>query len=393
MKDSLQVGVHGSLSTFVGADQTIRLGDMSEATVFSTPSMINLMEYAARDALAPHLADGEESVGVDVNVTHTSATPPRSKVVAQATVTAIEKNVISFNIVAKDAWGEIGRGTHRRAIISTEKFAERLKAQKSSPIHGQFSTLSDLISTFVHLRCEAYGSILHITLDRPNKRNAINAQMTCELEQLADCLERRSNDIRVVIVSGSGDTFCAGDDVGDLPDDAEAARDLSLRRGSLYQQLTELPQIFIAAIDGLAIGGGFVFASACDLRVSTFRAKFALPEVSLGWPPNYGMGIVQARIGNSHSMALALTGDMIDAQHAKSVGLVHRVVAPTQLSSSAMELAKQLTAQPRDALTAAKQLLAPGQTWSDVTASNRFVKCLTTEDAITSRRRFGSGSQ
>lgn len=387
MKDSLKIGVLGSLSTMVSQDTTIRLGDDPAATVFSTPSMINLMEHAAREALRPHLDEGEESVGVDVQIAHTSATPPRSKVVAQATVTAIEKNVLSFDVVAHDAWSEIGRGTHRRAIIKTRKLVERLAAEKGSVSqHPVIST--ELPNQFKFLKCVVNGPLLQISLNRPNKRNAINSEMTGEFEQLANWLEQNQLEVRVVVIRGEGDAFCAGDDVSDIPNDDANARELSLRRGALYQHITELPQVFIAAIDGLTLGGGFVLAAACDLRICTVRTKFGLPEVTLGWPPNYGMGIVQSLIGRSHTLELAICGEMIDAHRAKEIGLVNRIVTPNSIEREVQELAERIMSLPGPAVSFAKQLLAPGTSWSDQIASNKFVECLSTEHAKESRNRF-----
>ena len=129
MKNTLRPGLSGELDTHVGPGQTIALGGLSEATVFSTPSMISLMEYCARQLLEPHLEADEESVGVDVHIAHTSATPPGNKVTACATVLEVEKNVVLFEVVAEDDWGEIGRGRHRRAVIRTSKFAEKLAEQ------------------------------------------------------------------------------------------------------------------------------------------------------------------------------------------------------------------------------------------------------------------------
>lgn len=99
MNDSINIGVTGQVATQVGPGQTISLGG-GEVTVFSTPAMINLMEQAARQAMRPHLQSNEESVGVDVQITHSSATPPRVEVVAEAVVTKVDKNVVSFDVTA-----------------------------------------------------------------------------------------------------------------------------------------------------------------------------------------------------------------------------------------------------------------------------------------------------
>ncbi len=389
MKESLRIGVTGRLSTRVGPGETITLGSANthgEATVYSTPSMINLMEHAAREALRPHLEEGEESVGVDVQITHSSATPPKSQVTAEARVTKVDKNVVSFEVIAHDPWGEIGSGTHRRAVIKTSKFAERLAQQKpAAPPAPKPATTPPETNT---IDLQHSGCVLRLTLNRPQKRNAINALMTAEMEHVVDWLEHHAPHIRVVIVRGAAGSFCAGDDVGDLPDAPQAAGQLSLRRGALYQRVTSLPQIFIAAIDGLAYGGGLVLAAACDFRIATHGAKFGLPEVLLGWPPNYGLGIVQSLIGRGGSLQLALTGESIDARRAESIGLVSKVISPFQLESEVSKLAEHLAALSPDAVRAAKQSLAPGVAWSDQRATDAFMDCLATETARQSIAKF-----
>lgn len=385
MKASLTVGIEGKLTTRVGPGNTITLGDDQRATVFSTPSMINLMEHAARDALRPHLEAGEESVGIDVNIEHTSATPPKNEVAATAMVTAIDKTVVSFEVIAHDAWGEIGRGTHRRAVVKTSRLVSKLGHKILQP--DSSPAIPAALPTFETIQCSANEGLLRLTLNRPRKRNAISAEMTTELEQLVDWLEHKS-DVRVVIVSGADGTFCAGDDVGDLPDSLEESRRLSIRRGTLYQRMTELPQILIAAMDGLVLGGGFVFAAACDFRIASHRAKLGMPEVLLGWPPNYGLGIVQSLIGRGRTLELTLRGETMDARRAETIGFLNRIVAQTQLETEATRLATRLLSMPPKALSAAKQQLAAGGVWNDAAAADVFADCLTTDVAQKSIAKF-----
>ena len=385
MKPTLKVGVQGSLSTRVGPGNTITLGDDQRATVFSTPSMINLMEYAARETLRPHLDEGEESVGIDVNIEHTSATPPRNEVTATATLTAIDRKLFRFDVVARDSWGVIGKGTHCRAVVETSQLVSKL-AQKQRPPDSSAAIPAPL-PIFETLKCSVRDGLLRITLNRPQKRNAISAKMTAELEQLVDWLKSKT-DVRVVIVAGAEGTFCAGDDVGDLPETVEESKRLSVRRGGLYQQITELPQIWVAAMDDLVLGGGFVFASACDFRIATHRTMLGMPEVLLGWPPNYGLGIVQSLLGRGRTLELTLSGETIDARRGESIGFVNQVVPPTNLSVEATRLAEKLLAMPRKALSAAKQQLAHGRKWSDAVASDVFVDCLTSEEAQASLAKF-----
>lgn len=176
--------------------------------------------------------------------------------------------------------------------------------------------------------------------------------------------------------------------MGDLPENAEEARSLSLRRGVLYRQITELPQVVIAAIDGLALGGGCVLAAACDFRIATHRARLGLPEVSLGWPPNYGMGILQSLIGRGRLLELALSGQGIRARRAEEIGLVNRVVSPIQLEAEATNLARAFETMSAAAIASTKRLLAVDRRWSDEAAAEAFVDCLTSETARNSIGRF-----
>jgi enoyl-CoA hydratase/carnithine racemase/predicted thioesterase len=384
MKNTLVPGITGDLSTHAGPGQTITLGGVAEATVFSTPSMIQLMEYCARQVLEPHLDEGEESVGVDVHISHTSATPAGKKVQAHARVLEIEKNVVLFEVWADDEWGEIGRGTHRRAVIETSQFAKRLTEHKGfeGPLEPE--------AQFQWLKCERHGALLNVVLDRVSKKNAMNQGLTEELEQLVTSLPRRFPEIRVVVVKGAGGNFSAGDDVGDLPQDPQEAAALSLRRGALFQRITELPQIFLAQIDGLCLGGGLVLASACDFSVASYRATLGLPEVTLGWPPNYGMGIVVSRVGRSMALDLAYSGQRLEAGAAKAAGLVNRVVPVAQMDAEIRNWTESLMQLPPLALRETKSLLAPGQSWSDEVATKAFLRCLAEEPAKRSISRFRS---
>lgn len=394
MKSTLQIGDTGTLTKTVGPGDSITLGGQDAATVFSTPSMINLMEHAAREALRPHLDPGEESVGVDVHVEHSSATPTATTVTAEATVTMIEKNVIAFDVMARDDWGEIGRGTHRRAVIKTDRFATHLAEQKPSPRRAdqvQVPGKHDSMPALETLQLNRQGARLNVTLNRPGKRNAISAQMTSDLEQLVDWLSRCPGQVRVVVVTGSGDTFCAGDDVTDLhPQQPQLSAELSLRRGALYERITRLPQVWIAGISGTALGGGFVLACACDFRVASHQATLGLPEVRLGWPPNYGLRIVESLLGRGAALQLALTGKILSARDAESMGLVKRVVAASQLESAVNDLAQEFLELPPGAVAATKQLFGiSDQRPGDEEATDAFIECLRSVEAQKSIAKFG----
>ena len=253
MKPGLILGATEILHTTVSAEQTIHLGaeQLCGAVVFSTPAMIELMEHAAREALRPFLDTNEESVGATVNVEHLAASPIGANVRAEAKVTAIDGNLIDFDIAAFDEADQIGRGTHRRAIIHADRFAGRLadKMAKLSagvvlPMHIEPNT-GDL-ARLEALLVNRDAAIVTVTLNRPQKLNAVNRQMTSDWEQLNAWLAGHP-EVRVVLMTGAGEAFCAGDDVpevGTLP--INEATSLSHRQAAMYLAWERLPQIFIA---------------------------------------------------------------------------------------------------------------------------------------------------
>jgi enoyl-CoA hydratase/carnithine racemase len=160
---------------------------------------------------------------------------------------------------------------------------------------------------------------------------------------------------------------------------------LSYRQARLYLSWENLPQIFLAAIDGNALGGGCVMACACDIRIATFQAVFGMPEIKLGWPPGYGIAQLTALVGKSRAMEMCILGETVSAQTAQAYGLVHRLVPRQQLMTIAMELATKLVALPAMALRETKRLVhqdegtQPKATYVADTAA--YIECLATSDA------------
>lgn len=364
MKSGLQIGAVTTLDLRVGGSDVIHLGARQPigAIVFCTPSMINLMEHAARNALMPFLELNEDSVGVNVTVEHLAATPLNAIVRAEAKITAVEGRMVDFEVTAYDERERIGRGTHRRAVIPLERFAAKLR-EKIETLQGGHILPSHLepntgeLSKLSTIAVERDGPIITVTLNRPQKLNAVDRQMTSDLERLNAWLAGHQ-DIRVVIVTGAGDAFCAGDDVKEVGTlELDEAHRLSLRQAEMYLTWERLPQIFIAAVNGVAFGAGCVCAYSCDVRVAAHSARFAMPEVRLGWPPGYGLAQLTALIGKARALELCLTGNEISAARAASYGLVNEVVPLGRVMSAAREYARQLLAQPAQALRMTKQLL------------------------------------
>ena len=224
-----------------------------------------------------------------------------------------------------------------------------------------------------------------MTLNRTAKLNAVDRQMTTDFEQLNSWLAGHS-EIRIVILTGSGEAFCAGDDVKEVGtlELAEATK-LSHRQASLYLAWERLPQIFIAAVNGVAFGAGCVCAYSCDFRIAAHSARFAMPEVKLGWPPGYGLAQLTALIGKARSLELCLTGKQITAQQAEQYGLVHDVVPQFRVIPAARELATQLLKQPAEALRLTKRLLHADEGTQSKQAfladTAAYIHCLGQKDA------------
>lgn len=395
MKPALQIGHVAELRTAVDGSQAIAIGAGSSsgsgATVFSTPAMINLMEHAARAALAPFLEEGQESVGVDVQVEHLAATPLGADVRATARVTDIQERVVAFEIEAFDGDDKIGRGTHRRAVIRVDRFAAKVAekghlASGASKPEAASEPNTGPLPTFSTLATQQLGATLHVTLDRPDKLNAVDEQMTSDLEQLVAWLAGHERDVRVVTITGRGRAFCAGDDVKEVGTlDLDTARELSHRQARLYLTFERLPQVIIAAINGPALGGGCVLAYSCDLRIASHAATLGMPEIKLGWPPGYGIAQLTAIVGKAKAMELCLLGRTITSQDAHNAGLVHELVAVNQLGYRVNHVAEELLSLPPLALAATKRAVHADEGLHTKTAyvadTDAYIRCLATEDA------------
>jgi enoyl-CoA hydratase/carnithine racemase len=200
--------------------------------------------------------------------------------------------------------------------------------------------------------------VLKLTLNRPDALNALNRELTTALEQ---ALERVAamDDIRVLLVTGRGRAFCAGNDIREMEAiTGEEAQALATRQAVLMDRFSRLPQVTLAAIDGHALGGGLMLAVAQDLRIASDRARLGLPEVTLGFNPGYGIARFLDIAGGGHGRDLLLSGRTIHATEALRMGLVNRVVAPPTLEASALKWAEEIAGSPREGLAATKEIVA-----------------------------------
>jgi len=214
--------------------------------------------------------------------------------------------------------------------------------------------MSDLVLLVVD------GTIATITLNRPEKRNAIDPATLADLDAILSEVEA-SDEIRVLVVTGAGDrAFCAGADVTAWSKLApiDMWRRWIPAGQRVLNHLEALRQPTIAAINGFAFGGGLELALACDLRIAADHATFATPEVGIGTVPGWGAtGRLTAVAGAARAKQLILTGQPIDAPTAALWGIVGEVVAKADLIDRTQALAMQVAAQAPIAVQVAKQLI------------------------------------
>ena len=210
---------------------------------------------------------------------------------------------------------------------------------------------------FETLKVEVDGRIGRVTLNRPKKLNALSRQLMSEIVQLGAWLKLRE-DIRVIIVSGAGRSFCAGFDLNDFSSASagESPRQAADLGRLATDALTDVPQITIAAVHGHCVGGGVVFVAACDLRVATTETTFTIPEVDLGIPLAWG-GIPRLvrEIGPALTKELVLTCRPFGADEAKSIGFINQVVDSADLEATVTELALNLASKTLYSLHSTKQ--------------------------------------
>ena len=190
---------------------------------------------------------------------------------------------------------------------------------------------------------ERKGSIEIIWLNRPENFNALSGEMICALSDIFGNLESEA-ELRAIILTGSGDkAFCAGTDIGELTqlNESEALK-VSERGQALCDQIEHFPVPVIAAINGIAAGGGCELALACHIRIASTNARFSLPETKLGIIPAYGGTQRLAReIGNGRAAEMMLTGKTIGPEEASQIGLVNRL-ATADLLTEAESLAAEI---------------------------------------------------
>lgn len=204
--------------------------------------------------------------------------------------------------------------------------------------------------------------LARLTVNRPDKLNALNGTVIGELGDAATELEQDPA-VRAVILTGAGSkAFVAGADISELAgQDPLEGKARALRGQRVFRQLERLGKPVIAAVNGFALGGGCELAMACHIRIASENAKFGQPEVKLGIGPGYGGSVRLPRlVGRGRALEVLLTGQMIDAQEAWRIGLVNRVVPADQLLPQSEALARTIMEQGPQAVRAVLELVDAG---------------------------------
>ena len=192
---------------------------------------------------------------------------------------------------------------------------------------------------------ETHGHVRVLTLDRPERRNALATPLQADLiEVLLTCAE--DGDVRAIVLTGNGPAFCAGFDLKEMREgDQRGERfrpPMDRPTRSLFEVVSETPVPIVAALNGAAVAGGFELALACDLRVAARGIKLGLPEATIGMGANFGSVVLPKRIPMGIAMEMLLTGEYVSSEDAERWGLVNRIsddVLPT-----ALQLAERIAA-------------------------------------------------
>jgi methylglutaconyl-CoA hydratase len=204
------------------------------------------------------------------------------------------------------------------------------------------------------------GGVATLTLNRPDKRNALDRRMMAELRAaLVEC--DLAADVRVVVLRGAGKDFCAGLDLEELLASADLAPEENERRamelGEIFLALRQLPKVCVAVVEGRALAGGCGLASACDLVVARTGAQFGYPEIHRGFVPAMVLTMLRRAVGEKRAFDLAATGRLVVAEEAEQLGLVSRVVAAEQFEEEVNRLIAQLAGFSASALALTKRQL------------------------------------
>ncbi|TAH49600.1 MAG: 2-(1,2-epoxy-1,2-dihydrophenyl)acetyl-CoA isomerase [Chloroflexota bacterium] len=206
--------------------------------------------------------------------------------------------------------------------------------------------------SYTKLLFQVDSGVAVITLNRPDKSNAFDDEMTRELLDALKQIERDSA-IRAIVLTGAGKNFCAGQDLAAFLERQNSPEGLSVREhllngyNKIVTKIRTIEKPFIAAVNGAAAGAGLGICCACDLRYASEIAKFRMAFIGIGLAPDSGTSFLLPRIvGYGRALEMALTNELVDAREAYAFGLANKIFPPDELMDATMNLAKQLANAP-----------------------------------------------
>jgi methylglutaconyl-CoA hydratase len=206
----------------------------------------------------------------------------------------------------------------------------------------------------------AEGAVLHLTLNRPDKRNAIDGAMVDALLEQLEAADLAS-EVRVIALRGAGTDFCSGADLTELLASVDQSLDANAasaeRLGQVFSALREIPKPVVAVVHGRAFAGGCGLATACDMVLARDDALFGYPEVHRGFVPAMVLGLLRRAVGEKVAFDLVATGRSVTAQEALALGLVTRVIPADRFETDVAHALADLAALSPSALALTKRLL------------------------------------
>lgn len=214
------------------------------------------------------------------------------------------------------------------------------------------------------------GNVTILTIERPDTLNALNTQVLKDLDRAMLAAEA-DNNTYVVLLTGSGRSFVAGADIGEMYEFSSIeGKEFAKFGNEVFQRIENLKKPVIAVINGFALGGGCELSMACDIRLASEKAKFGQPETGLGIIPGFGGTQRLARIvGISKAMELIYTSKIITAAKAKEIGLIDHIYPAEELMDNAMELARNICANGQIAIRQTKRCIRMGMQTDIFTAT------------------------
>lgn len=203
-----------------------------------------------------------------------------------------------------------------------------------------------MVEVFKNIKFERADKFATITVDRPERKNAIDVETMSELREVIQRIEGDKDILALILTGGGDEAFISGGDLKYFQtlDTLYKGRDMSVRCGDLLDRIEGLDIPVIGAINGYAFGGGCEFALACDYRIASREAKFGFRQIAMGIMTSWGGGKRLVRtVGKSKALMLMLTGDIISAEEALGLGLVDRVTEKEEVLSQAKDLARKIS--------------------------------------------------